>query len=280
MLAHKWKENKLTFPCFIQPKLNGVRGVYHPKVHKFVSRYGEIWKDEIVQHVLDELEIFRSFGIHFDGEFYSHGMSLQNINSRIAVVRGTPHAERDSISFYIFDVVLDEPFYRRHSAMLKLQHMAANLKHVKFVKTLEITGPSEADYYYNLWHNKEGFEGLMYRIATAPYGFTQRCGNKENRWHYLMKRKGIQDTYATVVGFNQMLDGDGNPKDTLGSFQLMLETGVTFNAGSGLTADDRAKYWRLGKHMLSGTKVRINFEMLSDSGVPLKPTIDCVEYVF
>jgi hypothetical protein len=275
MLAHKYNPSRITYPCFIQPKLNGIRGVYLP-THKFQSRYGEIWNSSVVDHALSALT---SMPLYLDGEFYCHGMSLQEINSRISVVRSQPHPERDRIKFCIFDVIVDAPFYKRALMLHKLRERFDGSPAISVVKTFEITTESEGDYYYNQWRKIENFEGAMYREACMPYGFASRCGNKENRWHYLQKRKGTQDLVATVVGLKEMIDGKTKePKGTLGAFNLATDKGFAFDAGSGLTDADRVKYWALGDRMI-GTKVRIKFEMFSDGGIPLKPIIECVEYV-
>lgn len=283
MLAHKYAPSKVTFPCFVQPKLNGVRGLFlrADAVLKtkptFQSRYGEVWNSPVVAHALMALTEQKFF---LDGEFYLHGMSLQNINSRIGVVRNQAHVDSALINFNIFDVMVDVPFWKR---ALLLERLAADLKDVagvKVVTTREVASDSEADYLYNQWKNIEGYEGMMYREANSTYGFSHRCGNKDNRWNYLLKRKEMLDADAFVVGFNQMVCGTtGNLKDTLGSFILMSEWGTTFSAGSGLTHAQREEYWRLGEERMRGTKVHFRYEMLSDSKTPLKPIIELVHCV-
>lgn len=273
MLAHKFAPHKVVYPCFVQPKLNGVRGIYLPKRH-FQSRYGEIWSPSVVEHAFKALS---GINFHLDGEFYKHGMSLQQINSRIGVIRNSPHVESKLIKFCIFDIILDEPFYRRVLALNKLREMFKDNESVKVVKTFEITSESEADYYYKKFKHDEEFEGMMYRTAAAPYGFASRCGNQENRWNYLLKRKEMVDMYATIVALYPEIDSKTNePKERLGAFELQNERGVYFRAGSGLTHQQRELYWKLGNQMI-GVRVRIKYEMNSDSGIPLKPIIECVE---
>lgn len=275
MLAHKWDPKRITFPCHVQPKLNGVRGIYVPHKH-FQSRYGEVWSYDVIAHAFD---VLNAFDLHFDGEFYKHGMSLQQINSRIGVVRGEPHNESHKIKFHIFDVMVRAPFVQRAAYLAKLAEQLAGNEFVEVVPTMQITSSIEADHWYNHWKNLEGYEGMMYRDSNAVYGFSDMCGNKDNRWHCLMKRKGVQDLYATVIGLNEMHEqSSGLPKGTLGSFQLRTESGHVFNAGSGLTDALRAKFWSLQDKLL-GVRVRIVYEMLSDGGVPLKPIVECVEYV-
>jgi len=281
MLAHKYKPAKVSYPCFVQPKLNGVRGVYVTASTRdpayFQSRYGEIWNEPTVAHSLSCLTRLK---FHLDGEFYRHGMSLQNINSRIGVVRNGAHVERDLISFHMFDVIVDVPFHKRHLIMCKLMEDYIDELHVRMVPTVEVSSESEAEYFYNQWKNQQGYEGMMYRDADAPYGFAHRCGNKDNRWNYLLKRKEMLDIQATIIGFQEMICGTtGDPKGTLGAFELRYSNGAEGTAGSGLTNEQRAAYWALGEEKMKGVQVRVNYEMLSDSNIPLKPIIDLVDYV-
>jgi ATP-dependent DNA ligase len=283
MLAHKYVPSKVTFPCFVQPKLNGVRGLYIPRSEAgdrgsiFQSRYGEVWNHAVVAHAFRALTAQR---FHLDGEFYRHGMSLQNINSRIGVVRNQPHVESTLIDFNIFDVMTDSPFWKRALMLNRLAEMLRDVAGVQVVKTCEVTSESEADYLYNQWKNLDGYEGMMYRDANATYGFSHRCGNKDNRWNCLLKRKEMLDDDAYITGFNEMICGTtGKPKDTLGSFNLMSRWGTTFSAGSGLTHSQREEYWKLGEERMKGTQVHYRYEMLSDSKVPLKPIIELVHWV-
>jgi ATP-dependent DNA ligase len=273
MLAHKYRPDKVTFPCFVQPKLNGVRGIYVPGRH-FQSRYGEIWHPSVTANMFMSLT-----GLQFycDGEFYKHGMSLQQINSRVSVIRNAPHPEGDQVKFYIFDVIVDAPFHRRNLVLRELSKRFEIHPHIGVVKTMEVSSALEADYFYNQWKNVEGFEGMMYRDANAPYGFAARCGNKENRWNCLLKRKEMMDLDAIIVGLNQLVNKDGVLQPKLGSFQLKAPNGALFSAGSGLTDTQRVAYWNVGDDML-GMRVRVHFEMLSDNGTPLKPIIECVDY--
>lgn len=276
MLAHKYAPHKVSFPAYVQPKLNGVRGVFIPGQH-FQSRYGEIWNAPVVAHAFSALTGIK---FHLDGEFYLHGMSLQNINSRIGVVRNGAHVESERIQFHVFDVIIDAPFHKRALLLAYLGKQLNDNPFVKVVETRQVSSDIEADHWYGQWKHHDNYEGMMYRDADMTYGFAQRCGNKDNRWNCLLKRKEMVDLEATICGFNEMLCGaTGEPKGTLGSFELMTAQGARFSAGSGLTNSLRETYWKLGLDKMFGTKVRINYEMLSDGGVPLKPIIELVDYI-
>ena len=112
---------------------------------------------------------------------------------------------------------------------------------------------------------------MMYRSINDPYGMIDECGNKENRWATLLKRKDWLDMRCRIVGVNE---GKGEFAGSVGAFVLQTEDGTTFQAGSGLTKFQRKAYWIEDP---VGRIAVVNYEMLSDGGVPLKPTIEMVE---
>ena len=83
---------------------------------------------------------------------------------------------------------------------------------------------------------------------------------------------------ALILGYEEEHDQEGTPKARLGSFVLRAPNGAEFKAGSGLTQFQRDFYWReSSKAKLRGRVVKCKYEMLSDGGVPLKPTVFFVD---
>lgn len=272
MLAFKTKASKLTYPVFIQPKYNGVRALYL-RLHKNLqSRDEHLWEPSVVEHLLTQLT---SLPFDVDGELYKHGMSLQMINARIAVNRVQPHDKAAEVHYYIYDIPMIKPMWERAKALVKLAEHFKDNPVIKVAETHLVYSQLEADHYYANW-KAEGYEGLMYRTYDAPYGFSHNCGNKENRWWHLQKRKEFLDLEATIVGLNEGEDGFAG---MLGSFDCVTEDGVHFSAGSGLDMEQRQRYWQDPGRVLEA-KVRINYEMFSDGGVPLKPTIESVNELY
>ena len=68
-------------------------------------------------------------------------------------------------------------------------------------------------------------------------------------------------------------EGKGKFAGMVGSLELALPDGKTFNAGSGLTDIQRTEMMDWPP---IGQQARIKYEMLSDEGIPLKPTIDLI----
>lgn len=271
MLAKKFDPDRANYPYYVQRKYNGIRCLMLRQTinspARFMSRDGHQWAEEVLPHLLT---LSTSLNLSLDGELYSHGMSLQQINSRVAVNRAGPHDDVRSVKYYVFDIISSEPFHRRAAALDLLRERNTN-EHVVFVESYRINTPAEADYYFNQFINDK-YEGMMYRAPDAPYGLVEHCGNKENRWNILLKRKDRMDISATVV---ELVEGTGKYKNMLGSCQFMLANGIVFYAGSGLCDEERERFWR-NKDVILGAQARIEFEMFSDDGTPLKPTIAAI----
>ena len=111
---------------------------------------------------------------------------------------------------------------------------------------------------------------MMYR-ANVPYGLESKCGNKENRWDILLKRKDWLDEDCEIV---DVVEGDGKYVGAVGALVLRFPgNGQLFRAGSGLSDMERRK-WFDGSCI--GMVAKVKYEMLSDGGVPLKPRIEAV----
>lgn len=278
MLAFKFqdKQKVLSYPLFVQPKLNGFRCVSKGAGSTLVSREQHEWNQSQLKKIRNqifELTQFLKEDCVFDGELYRHGWSLQRISRCVAVGRKSPHEDEDEIKYNIFDLVyrsnLLAPFSERIKK-LNVAKMFLDLPNIEFVPTHFVT-KSEAEELY-AYYRKEGYEGTMYR-TDEPYGFSFNCGNQENRWKCLLKRKDWLDDDFKVVEYIHGKTGT-RLEYSVGSLLLETSEGLQFTAGSGLSDSDRDR-------IMAGdlpTSAKINFEMYSDGGIPLKPTIELLTY--
>ena len=201
MLAKRYKKGKQQYPCFVQPKLNGIRGLYLGDGVMQSRSYGReeeiIWKPEVISHILEKLSGIKHC---LDGELYCHGMSLQQINSRIGVKRNKAHKEKEQIGYHVFDVITNKPMHERVDMLLELSTTIS--APIYFVETVYCHSDGFSDQCYNMF-KKLGYEGLIYRDLNAPYGREFNCTNQENRWNCLLKRKDRQDLECEIVGVNE-----------------------------------------------------------------------------
>lgn len=272
MLAKVYRPDLYTPGMFVQPKLNGVRMMAHGQ--HLVSRgngleAGEAWSESTLTHIRNELQQLRS-DIIWDGELYAHGLSLQQINSRVAVKRVSPHEHESQIQYCIFDYVSREPSFQRIAFLSRLSREISTT-HIQFVPTFLTRTSLEASQHYEKFKSM-GFEGMMYRSSHMPYAIPGEHKRQDNRVSWLLKRKDWLDLDATIVGIDE---GEGKLSGMMGSFRLLYGA-KEFHAGSGPTDAERQDYWRLGPRLM-GCLCKVKYEMLSDEGVPLKPIIIQVE---
>lgn len=275
MLAFKVQQygQTLSHPFYVQPKLNGVRALCNGAV--FQSREEHIWSEKVLAHLQTQIQpIFDRYPSFItDGELYRHGLSLQKINQAVAVTRHEPTPVTPTIEYHIFDILDTEHAAKDFSYRLEqLEGINAlityhNLTHIKVVPT-HICG--SMDFTEQLYRNylKQGYEGLMYRSAGHMYGLSENCGNKENRWKCLLKRKEWLDKEFRIVAFTITTGKKGER-----GFQVTCElpnSVETFNVGSGLSDDELGYYI---ENSPVGLWAKVKFESYSDAGVPKQPTI-------
>jgi ATP-dependent DNA ligase len=274
MLAHRFANHKAKLPeyFYTQPKLNGVRAIYNNS--KFQSRDEIIWHNSILAHLTSQLTKIIPPHYILDGELYHHSWSLQKINGAVSVNRLSPHKLTPEIEYHIFDLIdtsdQDLPFSARASLLeeINTKVLLHNLPNIRVVPT-SYCNLLNAESQYSMYKSL-GYEGLMYRHPDAAYGLLHNCGNKENRWTCLLKRKDWMDDDFVITDFN-ITEGDKGFR----GFQLTCKTqnGLYFKVGSGLASGEIDEFI---EHPPIGRKAKVRYEVLSDEGKPLKPTLEAV----
>lgn len=273
MLAHKFSDHqsKVTYPVSIQPKLNGVRGLYNKGI--FQSRDNHLYHPAVTAHLTALCHNLIPDNLILDGEFYLHGLSLQQINSAIAVNRNTPSPRTSSIQYHIFDCIdldnLEATTVERQAILATLADKIAfrfgcnsNLQIVP--TTLATQAVAETLYAY---YRELGYEGIMYRSVNAPYGLEHNCGNKQNRWTYLLKRKEWIDDWFKAVGIEVTVGDKGFPGFRL---HCLTPENKSFFPSSGLS---QAEVEQFAENFPANFNAHIKYEMLSDDLIPLKSTV-------
>jgi ATP-dependent DNA ligase len=77
MLAHRYNEKKgdIKFPCFVQPKLDGVRCVVVG--NKLYSRNGN--RFPVLPHIENELKLYNKNNLILDGELFTDDINFEKI---------------------------------------------------------------------------------------------------------------------------------------------------------------------------------------------------------
>jgi DNA ligase-1 len=197
MLATDWNKVKnITYPCYIQPKLDGVRclmivsiddeGVSHCK---FLSRSGKEYTT--LQHIADEVlpysySYLRQFIL--DGEIYSDELSFQQIVA--AVKKQCPDSLK--LHFRAYDIVNDDLQSKRWPAVVDLVDRIKS-PYIWPVTTFVISDKHEVKLHHDDWV-KEGYEGAMLRLFDGVYGQGQRSS-------HLLKVKEFDETEFAFKNF-------------------------------------------------------------------------------
>lgn len=295
LLAHIYEPHRVTYPCYVQPKLNGIRALYQNGC--FQSRDGIPFPVGLLDHLAQPLLSTFASDVILDGELYVHGWPLQRINAAVTPVRQHPTEDTVQVEYHVFDVVdFGKSFHARKVG--RCVHLDAGDKPpIRFVQHEVVDDKQAADRMYHLFVS-DGYEGMMYRLGDCPYTVPKMenintqgrkvpyrgrfLSDKDNRCWHLLKRKDWQDHEYECVGVEE---GEGKYEGTLGALicdcptpNAMHRLGVppnpglfsNFHVGSGLTDSQRHFYWR---NPPIGKLIKVKYLCLSSDGIPLNPTI-------
>lgn len=267
MLARTYGPKYNQFPCFIQPKLNGIRCLYQQGT--FQSRGEKLWKPTFFPHIHEQLAPFVG-DLILDGELYVHGWRLQRINSAVGVNNNEPNADTSSIQFHIFDVV--DPNRNFYDRWTEVYHGLVAQPHALAVPTDFVNNIAELEQHF-LRYVALGYEGIMLR-PNGPYEFGRTSHGTQKRSKYLWKYKAWIDAEFECVSFTQ---GEGKASIGIGALTLAVEcvdrpdgvSQIQFNVGTGFTDDER-------RAMLFnppiGKMIRVRYPYRSTDGIPQCPS--------
>ena len=272
MLAYKYDERrrlKWKPPYIVQPKYDGerCRAIINRGNIILFSSGGKVINS--VPHINEQLagNYLPITKIELDGELYKHGMDVDSIHS---IVRRTVniHKDHEIIEYHIFDFIHNNPqldrvryldYYREH----------IETDDIKVTKSVLCDTIEEVYATYDRFIS-EGYEGIIIRNAQAPY--------IKAKTTMMMKMKPFEVGEFIIIGMNQEISIEGEPKDSLGAFVCKTKEGEEFKVGSGpfLTRVRRINLWRswTDYRMPSKMLAKIKYqELTTDRKVPRFPTL-------
>lgn len=270
LLAHIYEPHRVTYPCYVQPKLNGIRALYQNG--RFQSRDELPFPEGLLEHLAAPLREAFSPEVILDGELYKHGWLLQRINGAVTPVRQQPTEDTLQVEYHVFDVVdYNKSFYERYN------NVDFRGTGVQSVRTVHCGTEALSNELYAQFVSL-GYEGMMYRLGGCPYtrpkqpyavamGRTKFLSDQSNRcWHLLKRKSWADDEFICVA----VVEGEGRLQGTLGALVCITPSGLRFNVGSGVTDSERAVYWH---EPPIGHQIKVKYLVLSSDGIPLNPTI-------
>ena len=253
---------------FVQRKLNGVRMLHQ---NGFCLSTGEkYWQPKMLSHIKEALCHIPT-NIILDGELYVHGWKLQKINGAASINSKEPSALTFQLQYHVFDlVVTDQPELPFSSRLSLLQStISPELGPIQLVETILVSSKLQGESLFKQF-KEEGYEGSMCREPDKPYGLPWLCGNQENRWKYILKRKHWMDGEFKIVEFEKTTGEHGEVGFRL---HCITEEGRFFAVSSGLSDGDVFEY---EKNPPIGREVKVRYLCLSEEGIPLNATIECI----
>jgi ATP-dependent DNA ligase len=254
MLAHDFhKRGKdIKFPCYVQPKLDGVRCIFRNGV--LTSRQGKVFPN--MEHIVNDLE---DVELVLDGELYSDTLNFQQF---VGLVRKKKHNAKEiellkQVKYWVYDCVNDEPFEARINTLWDM-FGERSYDHIKLLSTDECKTKAELKGFHDRFV-AEGKEGLIIRNKTGLYQLAARSKD-------LQKYKEFEDAEFTVVEFT---DGEGSEKGLV-IWVCETEDKRKFSVRPRGTHEERAELFKDADSYV-GKKLTVRYQELTDDKIPRFP---------
>lgn len=257
MLAAKYEDCKITFPCYSQPKLDGHRCIANKD--GLWTRNGKQYKS--VPHIWNNIKhLFIQYpDLILDGELYNHTLrnDFNQISSLVKQQKPTPddlEKSADLVEYHVYDCAgMNRDFSSRNKFLYQL---SGNFKFVSTHLHLDQTSLDETYAYYLAG----GYEGQMVRLNT-PY--------ENKRTKNLIKRKEFLDSEFEII---EVCEGLGNWSGMAKSITLRNTNGTEFSSGIRGTQAEM-KQLLLDKEKYPGKFATCRYQNLTPDGVPRFPVI-------
>lgn len=257
MLAKDYNKdsNKIVFPCYCQPKIDGVRAVFYKG--NFYSRTGHQF-----HHLEDfSVEIKTMVGdknLILDGELYSYHMTFEEL---VGLVKKQKKTDDDikklqkDVVYLIFDVVDQESNFEQRQKILNSLH---NQTHIKILETITCEKKEQVQNIHDKYVS-EGMEGLILRNNMGLYKAKYRSPD-------VQKYKNFQDGEYKIIDLS---DGVGVEKGCV-IFELITIEGKKFRARPRGSHENRKEMFINGDKYI-GKMATIRYQNLTQDGIPRFP---------
>tara|TARA_S200000501_G_scaffold252946_1_gene237039 strand:- start:12443 stop:13585 length:1143 start_codon:yes stop_codon:yes gene_type:complete len=272
MLALPFEKRKhnINYPCYIQPKIDGVRmtcRMVDGKIEMF-TRKGKPFtsmthiEDELIS-IFKRLELVDYDSYYFDGELFSDTLTFQEL---AGVVRrsGSTEEELKQVKYVVFDCFQlkapDTIFYTRFSPLQYMldKHKTSDNSIVSCINTITINSEDEI-YDWNTNFIQDGFEGTIIRNTHGLYKMNHRSPD-------LQKFKTFLDDEYEIVGFTQ---GTGTDEGCV-IWECKTKEGKTFSVRPRGSVAERQGYFNNGNEWI-GSQLTVRYQELTDGGIPRFP---------
>jgi DNA ligase-1 len=245
------EEKKVTYPCYAQPKLDGMRGLGSCDHKTLTSRSGN--NIDTLDHVVTNLPSIA--GLTLDGELYAHGKSFQE-NMRL--IKKYRLGETELIKYHVYDVISDMPFHER----LQVLNQVCLYNSMLEVVPTHIIKSKEELMKLHMYHISQGYEGTIVRHGDDGYKLNGRSSS-------LLKLKDFFDLSLPLM---DVIPSEKRPDHGKPLFYWKGAKNDTLGAGIALSHDE-AKDLLENKEQHIGKTCELRFFEKHETGVPRHPTM-------
>ena len=265
MLAHRYDKHsaKIKFPCWVQPKLDGVRLVAR-KENDAVTMWSRKGKQiDIPDKISEQLCSFLENGQCVDGEIYVHNWTFQRIVSAVKKKR----EDTDLLEYHIYDSPHKSlEFEERTPSFINDNIVYPNYcsgwsnagSQIKFVATYSSEDKESFDSYEQKFIEL-GYEGMMVRNKRSLYKYKHRS-------YDLQKVKRFVDKEYEIIGSK---DGSGREAGLI-IFKCLTDEGLEFDVRPMGSHEDRSEMWKNADKYI-GKQLTVRYQELTDDGRPRFP---------
>lgn len=276
MLAHKYdpttnsqKKHGIVFPCFTQPKLDGLRCVVYlggpDGSIQFQSRTGSQFVG--LSHLARSLApIFRQHPtLILDGELYTDQMPFEQLAGLIKKKKfvESDRERVDKIEYHVYDHIVQDTLFIDRLRYLRDTVLGAQVHPGIFlVETLPATTVDEVKHQFSRYVDR-GYEGIMLRNINGVY-------QQGYRSHDLQKYKEFFEDEYEISGFKE---ADGKDKGTI-IWTCLCPDGREFSVRPRGTIEHRRELYesaQMKPDAYIGRHLTVIYQELSEQGVPRFP---------
>lgn len=265
MLAHVYEDHikKVTWPSYVQPKLDGMRCIAIVKGGK-CKLYSRTQKPiETVPHIVAAVEnLARGENRDFilDGELYNHELK-HDFNRLMSILkRNEVHPECKVVQYHVYDLPSMQDDYNKRLAALEKLIAEDEESPVKLVETAFVQSQEEIDHHMDQ-ALEAGYEGLMWRRWSGEYE-GKRSAN-------LLKIKTFKDAEFEVCGVEE---GNGKLQGKAGAIWCYTDAtkAKKFKAKMEGTLESLTDYL-VNFHKYNGKQLTVKYQNLTPDGIPRFP---------
>jgi DNA ligase-1 len=272
MLANKYEPSSsskkragIVFPCYVQPKLDGLRCVVYldPATQNpvYQSRTGGIFNtlhhlDAAIRQLLKD-----SPELVLDGELYTKQIpfeELAGIIKKKAITSQEDIAKIQCVQYHLYDIVLSETPFRLRTKIIRDLPNDQTRQFIEIVPTHYVNAESEFREKFGEFV-AQGHEGIMLRNVAGLYQENYRSND-------LMKYKEFFESEYPIVGFKEAAGRDEGPV----IWECETPDGRRFCVRPRGTQESRREWFANAKAFV-GSQLTVIYQELSEMGVPRFP---------